>query len=306
HQLTGVVKLRRELVVLAAEEHEGGDHRERRDDRETGEPPFALVVLAAGLIGAAAVVPVPLGHSSQASEEPLSPMPHRLPTEGVVDAGFLPSRRAARRTRRACVHLCEGVLGTEPRQPSRGVTVAVAIALAGLLAWAGLGASQADARRAYTPAKGKIWHGTSDTGEVADYRRFNKQVRHHTPLLQTFYHWGVPLTTGALDRWRRTGTRGVLSLSTAPGGKAEVITPRAIAMGRDDHYMLRLNQSIANSGQVVYIRPFAEMNLHYNPYSAYNADGSLRSNAHRKRWYKLAWRRLVTIVRGGPRKRINR
>lgn len=167
-------------------------------------------------------------------------------------------------------------------------------------------APDAEARKAFKPAKGKIWHGVSDTGEVADYRRFNKQVRHHTPLLQTFYHWGVPLTTGALDRWARTGTRGVLSLSTAPGGKSEVITPREIAMGRDDHYMLRLNQSIANSGQVVYIRPFAEMNLHYNPYSAYNADGSLRSNAHRTRWYKLAWRRLVTIVRGGPRKRVNR
>ena len=63
----------------------------------------------------------------------------------------------------------------------------------------------------------KIWHGVSDTGDVRDYRRFNDQVRAHTPLLQVFFHWGVPLTTGALDRWEVTDTRGVLSLSTAPG-----------------------------------------------------------------------------------------
>lgn len=149
-----------------------------------------------------------------------------------------------------------------------------------------------------------MWHGTSDTGDVADYRRFNRQVRSHTALLQDFFHWGVPLSTGALDRWERTDTRGILSLSTAPGGQPEVTTPRRIASGRDDHYMLRLNESIENSGQVVYIRPFAEMNLHANPYSAFNADGS-RRQGHSVRWFKAAWRRLVLIVRGGKRRAIN-
>ena len=63
-------------------------------------------------------------------------------------------------------------------------------------------------------------------------------------------------------------------------------------MGHDDHYMLRLNQSIDNFDQVVYIRPFAEMNLHVNPYSAFNADGSRRKatgpNGSRRRGG--AWR----------------
>jgi hypothetical protein len=140
---------------------------------------------------------------------------------------------------------------------------------------------------------------------VADYRKFSRQVRAHTPLLVDFYHWGVPLTTGALDRWERTDTRGVLSLSTAPGGGSEVITPREIANGRGDHYLLRLNQSIDNSGQVVYIRPFAEMNLHINPYSAFNADGSPREG-HSTHAFKNAWRRMALVVRGGKRSRINR
>lgn len=150
-----------------------------------------------------------------------------------------------------------------------------------------------------------MWHGVSDTGEVRHYRKFNRQVKAHTPLLQMFFHWGVPLSTGALDRWERTDTRGVLSLSTAPGGGAEVITPRQIAKGRDDHYPIRLNQSISKSGQVVYIRPFAEMNLHINPYSAYNADGSSRPG-HGTKWFKKAWKRIVLIVSGGKRAQINR
>ena len=149
-----------------------------------------------------------------------------------------------------------------------------------------------------------MWHGVSDTGSGRDYRRFNRQVGAHTPLLQSFFHWGVPLSTGALDRWKRTQTRGVLSLSTAPGGQPEVVTPRQLAMGFSDHYMLRLGQSIAGAEQVVYIRPFAEMNLHINPYSAFNADGSPR-RGHSTKVFRKAWKRLVLIVRGGKRDRVN-
>ena len=81
----------------------------------------------------------------------------------------------------------------------------VAVAVATLLAVLGAGAAAASApirpHDPYIPAKGRAWHGVSDTGSVADYRAFNKQVRAHTPLLEIFYHWGVPLSTGALDRW---------------------------------------------------------------------------------------------------------
>lgn len=183
-------------------------------------------------------------------------------------------------------------------QAGRGATLACACALA-------LVPAAALAGNRFTPPGEKVWHGVSDTGDVRDYRRFNRQVRAHTPLNQVFFHWGVPLTTGALDRWERTDTRGVLSLSTAPGGGAEVITPQEIANGRDDHYLLRLNRSIENSRQVVYIRPFGEMNLHYNPYSAYNADGTARPG-HSTKQFKRAWKRLALIVRGGKRNRINR
>jgi hypothetical protein len=183
---------------------------------------------------------------------------------------------------------------------SRGIA-ATALALAACACLA-----PAAGARAWVPPKGKIWHGVSDTGHVADFRRFNRQVDDHTALSQVFFHWGVPLTSGALDRWEATDARGILSLSTAPGGQPEVVSPRRIASGREDHYMLRLNASIGESGQVVYIRPFAEMNLHVNPYSAFNADGSKRDRKHSTKAFRAAWRRLVTIVRGGSRAAVNR
>jgi len=158
--------------------------------------------------------------------------------------------------------------------------------------------------RTFAPPRDKIWHGVSDTGRAPDFRRFNRQVREHTALDEVFFHWGVPLTTGALDRWEKTDSRGVLSLSTAPGDGEEVVTPRQLSRGRSDHYALRLRESIRNSGQIVYIRPFGEMNLHFNPYSAFDADGSPRPG-HSTRAFRRAWKRIVLIVRGGNRNVIN-
>src|SRR5438874_203991 len=62
----------------------------------------------------------------------------------------------------------------------------------------------------------------------------------------------------------------------------------------------------AQSNQVVYIRLFGEMNGYWNPYSAFNADGSSRGQSHSTSAFRKAWRRIVLIVRGGNRKTINR
>jgi len=155
------------------------------------------------------------------------------------------------------------------------------------------------------PPNNKSFHGVSETGNPADYRAFADETRAHSAVSQSFFHWGVPLGTGALQRWRNTRTRGVLSLSTAPGGQPELIDPKAIAKGRGDKYMLSLNDSIADSKQVVYIRLFPEMNGHWNPYSAYNADGSSRGADHSTKQFKRAWRRFSIVVRGGSRRTVN-
>ena len=159
--------------------------------------------------------------------------------------------------------------------------------------------------RGFLPPDGKSFHGVSETGDPADLRSFADQAGAHPAVTQSFFHWGVPLGTGALQRWRNTRTRGVLSLSTAPGGAAEVIDPKQIAKGHGDEYMLSLNSSISKSRQVVYIRLFPEMNGHWNPYSAFNADGSPRGSDHSTKWFKKAWRRFAIVVRGGARRTVN-
>lgn len=173
-----------------------------------------------------------------------------------------------------------------------------------LLSAAGIAAAKPK-HKTYAPGKGKAYHGVSDTGHVEDFFEFANQVRAHPAVLQTFYHWDVPLTSGAFWRWAETDTRGVLSLSTAPGGGEERITPKQIAKGKGDRYIINLGRTIARSEQVVYIRLMAEMNGHWNPYSAFNADGT-RRRGHSTRWFKRAWRRFSLIVRGGDRRKINR
>jgi hypothetical protein len=163
------------------------------------------------------------------------------------------------------------------------------------------------AGKAWGPGKNRAFHGVSDTGRIRDFRAFRREVRAKPAVLQMFFHWGVPLrASGALYRWSETRTRGVVHVSTAPGGGEEVITPRQIARGRGDDYILVLNHAIARAEQTVYIRLMAEMNAHWNPYSKYNADGTARGASHRTTWYRRAWRRFATIVRGGSRDAINR
>jgi hypothetical protein len=92
----------------------------------------------------------------------------------------------------------------------------------------------------------------------------------------------------------------MVHISTAAGnGLPERITPRAIARGKGDHWLLGLQRRIAAVGGPVYVRPFGEMNAYWNAYSAYGASGR-RDAAHSTTWFKRAWRRMAVILRGGP------
>lgn len=178
---------------------------------------------------------------------------------------------------------------------------AITLIVVGAFATAGPAAA-----RPYAPAKNKIYAGVSDTGSKKDYFGFTKSVGRHVPVLQAFERWGAPLGE-ARQRWKRTQTRGMLSLSTSPCyGCAGVISPRAIAKGRGDNYLIRLNRFLVEWDRPTYIRLLPEMNGHWNPYAAFDADGSSRGPAHKTKQFRRAWRRTVLIVRGGKRGRINR
>ena len=159
----------------------------------------------------------------------------------------------------------------------------------------------------FVPPGKKVFHGVSDTRVgLPDVKRFQRQVQSHPAVLEDFYHWDTPVTTGALHRWKKSRSRGVLSLSTAPGGKSELISPRKMALGYGDQYIAHLAQSIAKSKQVVYIRLMPEMNGSWNPYCAYNANGTTKGINHSTQSFRQAWRRFAIVMRGGKVKSINR
>jgi hypothetical protein len=184
------------------------------------------------------------------------------------------------------------------KRTSRGLVAAAAILACLLLAAPASG-------KPYAPPKGTAYHGVSDTGDIADFNAFAQQIGTHPAVLQTFHSWGT-FPSSAMQRWDATDTRGMISISTAKGyEEPELLSPAAIANGEGDNYPLNLNSAIAQWNQPVYLRFLAEMNGEWNPYSAYNRDGSFRGPDHSPTQYRQAWRRFALIVRGGPVSEIN-
>jgi hypothetical protein len=118
-------------------------------------------------------------------------------------------------------------------------------------------------------------------------------------VFQFFVAWG--------DRFRYAYRRAadadaalIVHLSTYNGpGTRERITPRAIALGRDDRYLVRLTRDFAAYRKPLYLRLFGEMNNAANPYSAFHHNGTARDSNHSRAWFRQAWRRAVLIIRGG-------
>ncbi len=167
------------------------------------------------------------------------------------------------------------------------------------LALTALGAGQA-AALSLAPPKPNVFLGVSDRGTTQEFHEFSELLGgKHPALLETFHPWGNSLNA-AYERWRETGTRPILHISTADDQTlAELITPAQIALGGGDNYLLQLNDFFAKRGLPAYIRPLGEPNRCLNAWSAVYCDGSQRGGEHTTGWYKQAFRRIVTIVRGG-------
>jgi hypothetical protein len=149
------------------------------------------------------------------------------------------------------------------------------------------------------PPKPDVYLGVSDRGTTAEFEEFEALTGKHPALLETFHPWGNSLNE-AYERWRETGTRPILHISTQDDQTlAEIITPEQIALGAGDDYLLQLNQFFASTGLPAYIRPLGEPNRCLNAWSAVECDGEQKGGEHTTGWYKQAFRRIVAIVRGG-------
>lgn len=141
-------------------------------------------------------------------------------------------------------------------------------------------------------------------GVHGDAGRFAAQTGQRSPIHQTFMSFAqgdaLPRIVSSL------GPVPLLALNTGAYGEHETATPRGIATGRNDAFLFQLN-AVVNSwpGDRFYVRPFPEMNAHWEATCAYNADGTQRDAGHSTVWNRKALARISVIVRGGTRAEID-
>ena len=164
-----------------------------------------------------------------------------------------------------------------------------------------IGVSQANARPAYKPPEGQVYLGVTDTGDANSFRDFARSIGKHPPVIQTFHPWGNSLHT-AMPRWKSVRARPMLHITTRADDGTELITPRQIALGRGDDYLLRLNSGLSKKHIITYIRPLGEPNRCLNAYAVVDCSGYSRGASYSHRWYKSAFRRIAIIVRGGAKR----
>lgn len=179
--------------------------------------------------------------------------------------------------------------------------LAAVVAITALLAVAG-SASAAT----YLPDRGKVFHaGIGGYGPGAP-GAFATQSGKHPAVYQYFVSWkaerrDLTFFKGLLQKTDRAGSRTMFHVSTDDTG----LTPRAIAQGNGDGFLVGMNYLLTAHGKPTYLRLLSEMNNGENPYAAYDTNGHSRGAAYSTRQFKRAWRRAVIIIRGGDLAAVN-
>jgi hypothetical protein len=153
--------------------------------------------------------------------------------------------------------------------------------------------------------------GRSDTARAAEPRsvllgaygshaRFATTTRSEVPVGHIVLGWSQGLSWGAplAAQLAANGPVPMIGINTRRSGR-EVLTPLDIANGKGDRYLAALNRAFARWGRLVYVRPLAEMNAHWNAYTAFAADGTPRGPAHSTRAFRRAFARIYLILHGG-------
>ena len=173
---------------------------------------------------------------------------------------------------------------------SRLLSGAIALSLALVC----LAAAPRSRAAVYVPPTGKVYTGIT-AGDPATYEQ---QTHAHTAIFQEFVTWGGTIDW-ALSLADENRSRAMLAIQTITPSGGEVISPGAIARGRADGWIEWLGAKLAQRDQPVYLRLFAEMDAYWNPYSAYNENGTFRGSDHSTQAFRQAWRRITLILRGG-------
>jgi hypothetical protein len=149
------------------------------------------------------------------------------------------------------------------------------------------------------PGKGKTFFGLTDSGVTSQFTEFGELVGKHPAIIETFRSWGDDLK-GSLKRWQAALARPVLHISTAdPNDGHQLLTPRGIAFGKGDDYLVNLNLFFWGRGIRAYLRPLGEPNRCLNVYASYDCAGKPNPRYQKPFWYRRAFRRMYIILHGG-------
>jgi hypothetical protein len=136
-------------------------------------------------------------------------------------------------------------------------------------------------------------------GVLGDPGRFQQQTGQKSSSRLIIVGWNQATNAGYFNQLFATMLdHPMVGLSTGSEGAPEVISPGAIARGGGDQLLAALNSAIASAHGTVFVRPLAEMNGHWNSYSAYNANGSARDANHSTSAFRKAFARIYLIVHG--------
>lgn len=144
------------------------------------------------------------------------------------------------------------------------------------------------------PPAGKVLLGVVSPNPDA----FDRLTGKHHVLRVAFGAWRADIAT-FLANERAAGRIPVLSL-------ASQVAPSDIARGAEDAWLVSLARQAHGSGIDVWFRPLPEMNGYWNPWCAFEANGSPRGASRSTAAFVKAFRRMALILRGGPLATLNR
>jgi hypothetical protein len=133
-------------------------------------------------------------------------------------------------------------------------------------------------------------------GLLGGRERFDQLTGQHTRVGHVIAGFGQGPVSNILAAMGEVPMLGIESGS---------LTSHDVAQGRGDSWLAEVNQAVAAHGGLVYVRPFPEMNGHWNAYCAYNQDGSSRGASNSTAAFKKAFARVYLIVHGGPAGTLN-
>jgi hypothetical protein len=188
-------------------------------------------------------------------------------------------------------------MSTHSRRLQRRLSIAAGIAIVSVVAAAVVGPAQAK------PAPGSSQRRIH-IGEFGSPHRFASLVGERGDVQQVY----VNFKKGPKLRRIIGRLRSVPMVSLIPGTVGrETATPEGIAEGENDRFLFQLNAAIAaHHGPLFYVRPFPEMNGHWESNCAFNRDGTARPDYDSTAWSRKAFARIAIIARGGTAAAINR